>query len=91
MKMDLKFNPATILPILKVAQPYIIGVALIGVFGFTAYSVNSALNVTPIAVAAKPVGISFDKKTLDSLKSLVGAPGTIAPTQVGKSDPFGNN
>jgi hypothetical protein len=91
MKLELKFNPAIVLPILRVAQPYIVGIALISVFAYTAYSVNSALSVTPIPVAEKPIGISFDKKTLDSLSTLVGVPATIAQTQVGKSDPFGNN
>ena len=88
---SLKVNPAVILPLLKRARAAIVGVVLIGVFGYTAYAVNAALNVTPAVVPATPVGISFDKGTLDSLKNLTPVPDTVAPASLGKSDPFGTN
>ena len=46
---SLKVNPAVILPLLKRARAAIVGVVLIGAFGYTAYAVNAALNVTPAA------------------------------------------
>jgi hypothetical protein len=94
LKLDLKnihFDSGATLRVLHRLQPIIIGTMLIGVFGYTAYTVNAALNVVPTAVPNVPVGVSFNKATLDSLKTLTNVPSTIAPSALVKSDPFGNN
>jgi hypothetical protein len=95
MNMNLKFNldPKTILPMLRKAQPYIVGILLIGVFAYTAYVVNQALNVAPAAAPSATipkVSISFDKKTIDSVKSLNVVSGQVPASNLGKTDPFGN-
>jgi hypothetical protein len=93
-KLDLskfKLTPQTVLPMLVKARPYLIGISLIAVFGYTAYIVNAALNVTPAAGLPASVGVSFDKTTLNSLKNLTTVPTTIPPASLGKTDPFGNN
>ncbi|MBW4060985.1 hypothetical protein HJC99_00180 [Candidatus Saccharibacteria bacterium] len=95
MNLDLKslakIDPKLVTKWLRRLQPLIVGLALIGAFGYTAYVVNAALNVQPVDVPDTAIGISFDKATLDSLKSLTAVPDTVAPTTLGKSDPFGNN
>jgi hypothetical protein len=91
MKLKLDLKPATILPLLKRGQGYLIGGALIGVFAYTAYVVNAAVNVQAAPAAVPAAGVTFDQATLNSLKSLTTVPVTIAPPALGKSDPFGNN
>ena len=88
---NIKFNPAALLGWLNRARPLLIGAVLVGVFGYTALVVNSALNVTPAVVATPATGVSFDKATLNSLNSLTNVPSTVAPTSLGKTDPFGTN
>lgn len=90
MKLDLDYKK--ILPVLRKLQPYIFGVALIAVFGYTAYVVNAALNVQPDttqAAAPDPTAkIVFDKKTIDAVKSLQVVQGTVPAGDFGKTDPF---
>lgn len=50
LKLDLDLKQ--VLPALRRAQPYIFGLALIGVFAYTSYEVNAALNVQPAAGTA---------------------------------------
>lgn len=91
LKLDLDFKK--FLPALRRLQPYIFGVALIGVFAYTAYIVNGALNVKPAesagAAAANPTtGIRFDKATIEAVKKLDVVPGTVPSGDLGKGDPF---
>ena len=86
-----KLKPAMLLRWLQLAKPYLVGLALISVFGYTAYTVNQAVNVTPATVAATTKPVTFDKTTLDSLKNLTNVPDQVPQTALGKSDPFSNN
>ncbi len=59
------------LPLLRQAQPYIFGLVLIGVFGYTLVQVNAALNVKAAqttAAATTASKIKFDKSTIDAVK-----------------------
>lgn len=89
-KLNLQFKPAAIIAWLKNAQPYLVGVALIGVFGYTAWSVNQALNTPPAEVAVPAAAVTFDKTTLASLKALTSVNDQVPSIPLGKSDPFGN-
>lgn len=90
LKLDLDIKKW--LPILRQAQPYIFGLALVGIFAYTAYIVNAALNVRPNATvptaAAAAATISFDKKTIDAVKKLDVVQGTVPTGDLGKADPF---
>jgi len=97
MNMNLKLNLdlKTILPMLRTLQPYIFGLALIGVFGYTAWAVNETLNAkastAPVAVGPKnpaPVKITFDKATIEAVKKLDVVGGEVSSGDLGKSDPF---
>ena len=90
LKLDLDYKK--FLPYLKQAQPYIIGFVLIGLFGFTAYVVNQALNVKPASTATVtvPPKIGFDKKAVDAIKSLNVTSGQVPTADLGTADPFGN-
>lgn len=94
MNLKLDLNAATIkalIPQLAKAQPLIYGLVLVGVFGFTAYEVNQALNVQPAAqqTAIKPLPkIVFDTKTIDSLKQLNKVTGEVPLGNLGGHDPF---
>ena len=88
MKFDLDIKKW--LPLLRKLQPYIFGIALVGVFGYTALLVNAALNVKPATSAAAPAEpkISFDKKTIDAVKKLDVVQGSVPAGELGKTDPF---
>jgi hypothetical protein len=90
MKLDLDYKK--LLPILRQLQPYIFGMILIGVFGYTALIVNTALNVKADVtepVAADPAAkISFDKPTIEAVKKLDVVQGNVPIGDLGKSDPF---
>jgi hypothetical protein len=90
MKLDLDYKKW--LPLLRQAQPYVFGLLLVGVFGYTAYVVNMALNVkpdtTPSATVNAAAKISFDKTTIQALKDLEVVQGTVDTGALGKSDPF---
>lgn len=91
MNLKLDFDYKKFLPILKQAQPYIIGVVLIGLFGYTAYVVNLALNVKPAETATitAPPKIGFDKKAVEAIKSLNVTSGQVPAADLGTADPFG--
>ncbi len=89
LKLDLDIKKW--LPILRKAQPYVFGVLLVGVFGYTALIVNAALNVQAASAttAATPVAkVSFDKATIDAVKKLDVVQGTVDPGALGTSNPF---
>jgi hypothetical protein len=90
LKLDLDYKKW--LPLLRTAQPYVFGLLLVGVFGYTAYVVNAALNVAPDATPAATTNaaakITFDKKTIQSLKDLEVVAGNVDTGALGKSDPF---
>jgi hypothetical protein len=89
LKLDLDYKK--ILPVLQRLQPLVIGVFLIGAFAYTAFVINQALNVkaseAPVAVKPLPK-ISFDKKTIASLKDLNAVGGDVPLGSLGKDDPF---
>jgi len=92
MKMNISLKPEDLkklLPLLRQAQPYLVGIALIGVFAYTALVVNAAVNTkaSTATIATEPK-ISFDKGTIDSLKSLQGVPGTVTTGALGGGSPF---
>lgn len=89
LKLDLDYKKW--LPILRQAQPFVFGALLVAVFGYTAYTVNAALNVKPQAagvVATPKAKITFDKKTIEVVKKLDVVQGTVPTGDLGKSDPF---
>lgn len=93
MNLKVNFNPKTLIPVLRQAQPYVVGALLIGVFAYTALVVNQALNVTPAAepsASIPKVSITFDKPTIESVKSLNVVSGQVPASSLGKADPFGN-
>lgn len=92
--LNLDLDIKKILPLLRRAQPYLFGLFLIGVFAYTSYTVNAALNVKPdpaagLSPTAKPTPrISFDKATIDAVKKLDVVKGEIPIGELGKNDPF---
>jgi len=91
LKLDLDFKK--LLPMLQQWEPYIFGVALIAVFGYTAWVVNGAMNVKPqadptAATSGAPAKITFDKPTIESIKKLEVVQGTVPTGDLGKDDPF---
>jgi hypothetical protein len=93
MKLDLKnLDMKKLLPLLRQWLPYIFGVAMIGVFGYTAWVVNAALNAQPgtdTTTTAKPAAkIIFDKKTVEMVRNLDVVQGNVPVGDLGKDDPF---
>lgn len=92
MNLNLSLKPADLvklLPVLKRAQAYLVGLVLIGVFAYTAWVVNAALNVQPSAAPTTGVGITFDKATINSIKGLSVVQGNVPTgTLGGQSSPF---
>jgi len=92
MSLNLSLKPQDLkklLPVLRKAQPYLVGIVMIGVFAYTAWVVNAALNVKPsTATTAAPPKISFDKATIDSLKNLQAVEGTVPTGTLGSGSPF---
>jgi hypothetical protein len=80
------------LPLIKKLQPYIFGLLLIAVFAYTAFTINSALNVKPDPTAVAPPStaakIVFDKATINSVKNLNVVQGDVPTGTLGKPDPF---
>ncbi len=94
MNMNFKLNLdlATATKLLKRFGPSLAGLAVVGIFGYTGWVINEAFNVKPaetIATEAAPK-VGFDKTTINSLKNVRVVPGQVVPTNLGKSDPFGN-
>jgi hypothetical protein len=92
MKMKLDLDIKKWLPVLRKAQPYVFGIVLIGVFGYTAYIVNASLNVqastTVVTVPAPASAVTFDKSAITTVKNLQVVQGTVVTGELGKSDPF---
>jgi hypothetical protein len=94
MNLSLSLKPEDLkklLPVLQKLQPYVFGLALIAVFGYTAYEVNNALNVQPAAAIAPVAGaakVTFDQKTIDSLKTLQAVGGDVPTGNLGTNNPF---
>ncbi len=92
MNLKLDLDVRKWLPALRMAQPYIFGLALVGVFAYTAVEVNAALNVKidPAAVTTlnAPAKVSFDKATIDAVKTLDVVQGNVDTGALGTSDPF---
>lgn len=91
MNLKLNLNLKQLFPRLSRALPLVVGLALIGVFGYTAWVINGALNLSPGLATSKPQPkITFDKKTIQYVQSLKSVPGQTGVTVVGKTNPFGN-
>ena len=92
LKLDLSMQTLKdLVPVLRKAQPYIYGLLLVGIFGYTSYIINKALNVQPAAtqteVKALPK-VSFDKNAITALKKLNAVDGNVPLGDLGSSDPF---
>jgi hypothetical protein len=97
MNMNLSLNLDAeslkkLLPLLWKAQPYIFGALLIGVFAYTAYEVNAAVNVKALpASAISQTGeakIIFNQTTINSVKNLQPVGGDVPTGTLGSSNPF---
>jgi hypothetical protein len=81
-----------LLPLLWKIQPYFVGILLIGIFGFTAYEVNNALNVKPVAIGVSSTSSSakivFNQATINSIKTLQPVGGDVPTGTLVTSDPF---
>jgi hypothetical protein len=104
MNLKLDLDIKKYLPMLQKSEPYVFGLAMIGVFGYTAFVVNKALNVQPAAVTTTaPAGgaagsagasgasgakITFDKATIEAVKKLDVVQGNVPTGDLGKDDPF---
>ena len=91
MNMSLGFDPKKVLPVLRQAQPYAIGLTLIAVFAYTALQVNEALNVKAAPAAAVPTAgsaITFDKPTIAALKNLSVVESNVPTGDLGTDNPF---
>jgi hypothetical protein len=93
--LKLSLNPQDlkkILPVLRKLQAPVIGLILIGVFSYTAYVVNGALNVQPDKGKASGVKdvpkITFDKGTIQTLEKLEAVSGDVPDSTLGQSSPF---
>ncbi len=91
LKLNFKLNPRQILAKLSQVLPIIFGVALIAVFGYTAWLINGALNLKPSELTnSAPAAIKFDQATIKYVQSLKAVSGQTGVTAVGKPNPFGN-
>lgn len=92
LKLDLNINTIKqLLPALAKAQVYIYGVAVIAIFGYTAYTVNQALNVQPAtaqSVITPLPSIKFNNSTMSQLKTLNNVGGQVPLGSLGTSNPF---
>ena len=67
----------------------IVGVILIGIFGYTSFIVNGATNVKSDGkTTSTEAKVSFDKATLKSVSSRTTVSGYTTLGTLGKSDPF---
>jgi hypothetical protein len=73
LKLDLNMQTLrAVLPVLRKAQAAIYGLLLIGVFGYSAYIINAAINVVPASTQATITAlpkVTFDKATIDALRN----------------------
>jgi hypothetical protein len=78
------------LPALRKALPSIVGLALVGLFAFTAYELNSLINVQSASTQSTipPLQkIVFDQKVLSSLQNRSNVNGSV-PLNLGTNNPF---
>jgi hypothetical protein len=75
MNLKLDLNMQTLksaLVVARKAQAAIYGLLLIGVFGYSAYIINAAVNVAPAStqttITALPK-VTFDKATMDTIRN----------------------
>ncbi|HEY2003786.1 MAG TPA: hypothetical protein VGH44_01570 [Candidatus Saccharimonadia bacterium] len=91
MKLELNAETLRALwPGLKKAQPYIYGVLLVGVFGYTAYVLNQAINVQPAntqTVIKSLPKVTFYQDAIDSLSKRTVVNGDV-PLNLGNGNPF---
>jgi len=87
LNLNFKFNPQSTLALLKRSEVTLVGIVLIGLFGYTAIVVERATNVEPDAVSPSGVMV-FDQPTIDSLKTLTIVNGETPLGNLGKTDPF---
>ena len=88
MKLKLKLSPAALLGAAQKAKPYVIGLVLVGAFGYAAYVVNLAVNVQPAPQKEAPKKVTFDKATLTTIKNLDYVSGQVPSGGIGKDNPF---
>jgi hypothetical protein len=92
LKLDLNMDTLRrLLPGLKKAQPYFYGLIVVGLFGYTAYTINKDLNVQPAQAQSviQPLPkIVFDKTTITTLKSLNSVGGSVPLGSLGSNNPF---
>ncbi len=67
MNTNLSFEPAALLVQLRRFAPQLIGLALIGVFAYTGWVVNEAINVKPADVGKAMTTVDLNK---DAIKFL---------------------
>ncbi|MDF2461166.1 MAG: hypothetical protein K0S68_569 [Candidatus Saccharibacteria bacterium] len=91
--MKLELNMATLKSLLAQLQKYqalLYGLALVAVFGYTAYIINTALNVEPATAQTtiKPLpAIKYDRTVMESL-STRGVVDDNVQIDLGTTDPF---
>jgi hypothetical protein len=91
MNLSFNLNFPAILAWARRFAPTLVGLALVGIFGYTGWVVNQAFNVKPDeTITTTTSRVVFDKKTVDAVKSLRVIPGEVTPGRLGKADPFGN-
>ncbi len=89
MNLKLPHNFRNYLKLLSRAKTALIGVLLIGIFGYTAYIVNAATNIkSDSGTSAADTKITFDKATLKALANRNNVPDQTPLGALGKSDPF---
>lgn len=88
LKLNVKFSSQTILALLKRSEATLVGLILIGIFGYTAIVIERATNVQADQVAPSAVMV-FDQPTIDSLKNLTVVNSDTPLGSLGKTDPFG--
>ncbi len=89
INLKLDINLQTILPLLQKYTAPIVGFALIGLFGYTGWAINQAMNVQPAPITAAQNQIKFNKAAITELKSLQVVPGVVPAVPLGTSNPFG--
>ena len=88
LNLNFKFSSQAILALLKRSEATLVGLILIGIFGYTAVVIGRATNVQADPVAPSVVMV-FDQPTIDSLKNLTVVNGDTPIGNLGKIDPFG--
>lgn len=89
LKLSLPTNIKPYLKLLAKSRTALVGLVLVGLFGFTAYIVNTATNVKSDGVSdEKAARIIFDKSAIQAVKTRSQVPDQTVLGTLGKSDPF---